>query len=266
MLQLTPRTVAAPHRAKYLQIADAIRAAVADGYLHPGENLPSEADIAFSVGVSKGVVRQGLDVLVQEAVVQRRNGVPARVTPAGEMRTISPQRYLDEDARIAVGEPPAGSAFTDGHGIGWDQYSVEIEIRREVATPKDLAMLHLPPGSYVWRRYFLKSVDGEPVEIQRSALPEFVVDGNPWLIDPARQPAYGGTQRELADAGWRATEVVERHRARYPSENEKRDLRIAQIPVIDTERTFFRGDTAVEASRLVLPAPRHELVYTTTLV
>lgn len=276
MLQLTPRAVAAPNRPKYLQLSDAIRDLIADGYLRPGENLPSESAIAAMVGLSAGTVRQALADLETEGRIQKRNGVPTRVTPEADVRVLSPNRYFEEDARIRADQAPDGSAFTVGHGIEWDKYTVDIEIRREVATPKDLVLLQLPAGSRrkmtnVWRRYFLKYVDGVPVEIQRSALPEWVVKGNQWLIQPGRQPAPGGTQRELAQAGYRSTTITERHKPRMPSENEQRDLRIGKVPVLETERIFWWHDPEmdvlrpVEASRLVLPGDRHEIAYTTEL-
>ena len=269
MLELSPRHVARPHRAKYLQLADAIRKAIADGFVRDGENLPSEGAIAARIGSSKAVVRQCLDTLESEGLIQRRNGLPARVTPAGHVRVLSDARYFIENGHILGGVEPASSAFTRDHGITWDQYKVDVEIHREVATPKDRAMLQLEDGDFVWRRYFVKSIveAGQvvPVEIQRSAIPMLVGDANPAMIDPAMQPPYGGTQRELAAAGYRPTRVTTTAKTRMPTEDEKRDLAIAQVPVLDIERVFMHRDRPVEASRLVLPGNRHEISYTTVL-
>lgn len=272
MLELTPRHVALPKRAKYLQLADAIRQAIADEFLQPGEDLPSEGKLAAMIDSSKAVVRQALEALESEGLIQRRNGVPVRVTPASKVRVLSDERYLVEAANILAGNRTADSAFSVDHGIDWDKYRIDLEIRREVASPKDRAMLQLEEGQQVFRRCFVKyaGVDdkgepADPVEIQRSAIPEFVAGANPEMIDPARQPPYGGTQRELAYAGYRPTRVTTRVKPRMPTENEQRDLRIARVPVLDVERIFWHGDTPVEASRLVLPGPRHELYYETTL-
>lgn len=265
MLQLTPRHVAAPHRAKYLQLADAIRTAIADDFLQPGENLPSEGSLAAMIGSSKAVVRQCLDTLEGEGLVQRRNGLPARVTPASHVRVLSDARYFIENGNILAGLDTASSAFTRDHGIDWGDYGVEVTIQREVATPKDRSMLQLEDGDFVWRRSFVKSAAGGPVEIQRSAIPLFIGTANPAMIDPAMQPPYGGTQRELAAAGYRPTRVITTTTVRMPTENEKRDLAIAQVPVLDIERIFMHRDTPVEASRLVLPGNRHQIFYTTVL-
>jgi GntR family transcriptional regulator len=271
MLTLTPRHVASPNRPKYLQISDEIRERIADGYLRPGENLPSEQAIADMVEVSKTVVRNALSVLEREGAIERRNGMPARITPEGQVRVLSPVRYFLEDDAIRMGAAAEGSAFTDGHGIAWDAYHVDTQIRREVATPKDTVLLQIPAGSYVWRRLMIKYAGGVPVEVQRSALPEFVVDGHEWLIEPGRQPVPGGTQRELADAGYRPRRILEVHRTRDATELEQRDLRIGPISVFDSERVFYAERTIgedlvpVEASRLILPGPRHIIVYETEL-
>lgn len=270
-LDLTPRTVSHPHRAKYLQIADAFRSAIGDGYLAGGESLPSEEHVARLVGVSKGTARAGFDVLELDGLIERRNGVPARVVERGQVRIINSERYHETDRRIDMGIESDASAFTRGHHISWDQFTVDVDILLEDATPKDLELLWLPPTTpKVWRRHFLKYADGVPVEVQRSAIPVWVAEKCPWMIDPASHPYPDGTQRELANGGLRPIRVDERHiPGRMPSEQEKGDLRIAQVPVLETERVFFAdvdGDERpVEASRLVLPASRHQLFYTTRL-
>ena len=265
MLELTPRDVALPHRAKYLQLADAIRTAISDGWLKPGQRLPSEARIAEMVRSSKAVVRQSFDVLESQGIIERRNGIPARVSRGGKVRELSPSRYHQENARILAGDRPDDSAFTRGHGIEWDDYRIDLEIKREIATPKDQELLQLDDGAYVWRRYYVKYAGGQPVELQRSALPEWVVKGHESLVDPAAHPPKGGTQWELAAAGYRPTRVTEHLWPRMPHEDENRDLRIAQVPVLDVERVFWVGERPVEASRLVLPGSRHRLRYETIL-
>lgn len=267
-LELTPRTVAHPDRAKYLQVADAFRAAIGDGYLAGGENLPSEDHVARLVGVSKGTARAGFDVLVNDGLIERRNGLPSRVVERGQVQVINSERYVETDRRIAQGIETEGSAFTRRNHISWAQFTVYVDIRLEDATPKDHELLYLPPTTpKVWRRHFIKYVDGLPVELQRSAITVAVAEQCPWMIDPEQHPAPDGTQRELANGGLRVTRIDERHiPGRMPSEQEKGDLRIAQVPVLETERVMFVDDeTPVEASRVVIPSSRCQLFYTTRL-
>ena len=94
----------------YQQVADQIRALVADGALAPGERLPAEDRLATSFGVSRGTVREALRILVAEGLVHTTRGV------AGGTFVTAPDAALLQDrlttglgllqgaAGIAVGE------------------------------------------------------------------------------------------------------------------------------------------------------------------
>jgi GntR family transcriptional regulator len=267
--ELSPRSLNHPHRAKYRQLADRLSQLIADGYLQPGEKLPSEAKLAEQVEVSKTTVRDALDLLERDGQIERRNGVPARVVEPRDVRTISDQRYFEEDRLIAVGVEATSSAFTRNYRIAWDDYRIDLEIKREPATPKDRALLHLPDDvKMVWRRYFLKYADADrrrPVEIQRSCITEEVAAACPWMIQRDNQPYPGGTQRELADGGFRVDRITRATESRLPSEEEKGDLRIAEVPVFAVERVFWSGGRPVEASRVIMPAALVKIVDETVL-
>lgn len=59
---------------KYVQLREAIRAAIDDGYWEAGSQLPPEVVIARSVPFSLGTVQKALQALVEEGVVIRRQG------------------------------------------------------------------------------------------------------------------------------------------------------------------------------------------------
>jgi GntR family transcriptional regulator len=255
---------------KYAQLADRIAGQIADGILQPNELLPGESTLAAEAGVSRYVVRQAIERLERDGLVQRRMGLATRVVERGPIRTISVDRYRLEDAKIQAGERPTSSAFTRDHGIAWEDLRLDLTIGREVATPKDRELLQLAAlragKRHVWRRRFVKWAGRVPVEMQNSALPLWVVDLAPGLIERDNQPYPGGTQWELADAGLRPDRVTHRTISRIPTEQEKRDLRITgQVPVLDTERVFWHRGKAIEASRVVVAAPTHEIVYEITL-
>ncbi|MFV2009243.1 MULTISPECIES: winged helix-turn-helix domain-containing protein [unclassified Micromonospora] len=62
-----------PAKPKWAQIADGIRAKVATGELAPGDKLPSTSELGREHGVSAIVVRQAINTLKAERVVE---GVP----------------------------------------------------------------------------------------------------------------------------------------------------------------------------------------------
>jgi GntR family transcriptional regulator len=59
----------------YAQVRALILTAIETGEWLPGEALPSEFELAARYQVSQGTVRKGLDALVADGVLQRRQGV-----------------------------------------------------------------------------------------------------------------------------------------------------------------------------------------------
>ncbi len=59
---------------KYFRLADWLRQQIRDGILQPGDQLPTEAALCERFGVSRGTVRQAIQLLVQEGLVQREQG------------------------------------------------------------------------------------------------------------------------------------------------------------------------------------------------
>ena len=51
-----------------------------------GELLPDELSLAKDLGISRGTVRQAIDQLVRQGLIERRRGIGTRVVPAHERR------------------------------------------------------------------------------------------------------------------------------------------------------------------------------------
>ncbi|HVM19897.1 MAG TPA: GntR family transcriptional regulator [Egibacteraceae bacterium] len=58
----------------YAQLAQILRDQIQAGRWQPGDLLPSEADMCASYGISRTAVRQALDELVHEGLVQKEKG------------------------------------------------------------------------------------------------------------------------------------------------------------------------------------------------
>lgn len=61
-------------RSAAVQIADQLRAAIANGSLRPGDRLPSEVQLAEEYGVSRGTVREAVRLLAAEHLVASTRG------------------------------------------------------------------------------------------------------------------------------------------------------------------------------------------------
>ncbi|WP_020393435.1 GntR family transcriptional regulator, partial [Kribbella catacumbae] len=228
-IQLDSRTIDRfAHSPKYRQLVDVLRAAIDDGRLQPGEELPSEDAMARDVGMSRDSVRKSLGILAAEGLILRRSGAGTFVATQPKKRQQSAARYRDAIAILERGgERPQTSAFVQDHGITWEQYRVEMTVTKEPATEKDAEYLAIKAGDPVLRRVFRKIADDEVVQLQRSAIPWDLIDDSEIgrdIQNPDRQPWPLGTFGEIWDLGWRIKRVVEDETARNPTDDERRQL------------------------------------------
>jgi len=85
----------------YLQIADAVRAAVAAGVYRPGEMLPSLRAMAIQVHVNPNTVQRAYDELEREGLIFSQRGRGLFVAERG---TASAQSMAGDSVRRALDE------------------------------------------------------------------------------------------------------------------------------------------------------------------
>ena len=85
----------------YLQIADAVRAAVAAGVYRPGEMLPSLRAMAIQVHVNPNTVQRAYDELEREGLIYSQRGRGLFVAERG---TASAQSLAGDGVRRALDE------------------------------------------------------------------------------------------------------------------------------------------------------------------
>jgi len=69
-----PRLEAASHEPLYVQLANRLAADISSGRLGPGQQLPTEADLMASLGISRVTVRQAVQLLARNGQVISRRG------------------------------------------------------------------------------------------------------------------------------------------------------------------------------------------------
>ncbi len=79
---------------KYLEIASSLRGQIMDGLYPPDSLLPTEQQLCLDYGVSRQTIRAALQCLVEDGLIQRRQGSGSRVLdlrqlPAPPQRTIA---------------------------------------------------------------------------------------------------------------------------------------------------------------------------------
>src|ERR1700704_1630597 len=98
----------------YLQLKALLLESLAAGEWHPGEAIPSEAELAKRFGVSQGTARKAIDAMAGDNLVVRRQGKGTFVATHTEEKA-SLFRFLRIRRNDEVDEYP-GSRGPDGAG------------------------------------------------------------------------------------------------------------------------------------------------------
>ena len=64
----------------YLKLANDLREGILSGHWNPGDTLPSEPELCRQHGISRGTVVRAIEMLIQEGLVQRRQGAGTYVS------------------------------------------------------------------------------------------------------------------------------------------------------------------------------------------
>jgi DNA-binding GntR family transcriptional regulator len=157
-----------PADPKYVQMADNIRDRILRGDLRPGDEVPSERQLALDWGVARPTATKALDVLRQEGHLEGRQGAGTFVALPPRIHRQASERYRRsiETGRIY---PPGEQA--------------RIIEARTVAAPDDVAQgLVLGPGAPVVKRRRVIVRGREPVELSTSWFDAALVPYAPRLI------------------------------------------------------------------------------------
>jgi len=249
-------------RPVYKQVADEVRRMILDGEITPGDGVPSEIELSQRYGISRTSVRQGLNLLSNEGLVQARQGRGWYVRVVRPIQRMAATRYQDELNQVARPVDARDvTPFTYDHK---DFESFElVRTLSEVQADHELAdALQMEVGAGLLCREFIFVFDGEPHRKSWSYLPLDLVANTP-ITDPANEPWPGGTMAQLDSVGVRVTAVEETVRGRMPTPEETADLEIdAGVPVLAIRRVMFAGERPVEACvDIVVPADRVTLNY-----
>lgn len=153
-MEITDRVSRQSKSPLYEQIYQLLRNKISDGQLRPGDLLPSEAELVEQYQVSRATVRQALDELVSDGLIQRKQGRGTFVSPhrveQGLVRIVS----FTEDMKQRGLEP--GTKLRSA----------------ELIPASDILARHLeiPVDEPLARIERLRLADGEPMSIEMSYL------------------------------------------------------------------------------------------------
>jgi GntR family transcriptional regulator len=240
-------------RAVFRQIADQLREAIDKGRYKEGAKLPSEADLVEHYGVSRMTVRNALSVLQGEGLVASEHGKGVFVRPRPPVRRLASDRFARRH------RDQGKAAFTvEAEAAGSRPEVDSLEVREERPSQDISTRLGGPRRVLARRRRYL--LDGRPVEFATSYIPLDLARDTP-IAEP--NPGPGGIYARLEDLGHRLDHFDEEIRARMPSPQEVKTLRLASgVPVIHLIRTAYStGGRAVEVCDTVMAADAYVLAY-----
>lgn len=219
---------------KHVQVREYVRSLVTGSA--PGSPAPSERELVHQFGVARMTVRQAMDALVVEGLLER---IPGRGTFVARPRRAASRivGFTEEMARR-----------------GMLAESVTLLARREQAGPGVARALNLTEGDAVihWRR--LRRADGQPMCLEDAYLNEVLLPGF----------LQSGMPTSLYDAfearGLRPTWAEDSISADQATAEEAQHLEVeVQGPVLRHSRRALSGEKVVEVSRSVYRSDRFTL-------
>jgi len=174
----------------YIQVMDALKEAIEQGDMKPGEQLPGEPELCRLFDVSRTVIRQALKELEYEGLIQREKGRRTFVAEPKIGESLFQELtgfYQDMEAK--------------GHRAGSKVFKQEVVL----ATAKVAKYLKIAPETPVIQIDRLRFVQGEPIVLVSAYLP---YEPYPKLLeaDLANQSLYAFLEREYG------VEITHSHR------------------------------------------------------
>jgi DNA-binding GntR family transcriptional regulator len=228
--------VFASERPLYRQLAEELRADVAKRAV--GDRIESEPKLARRFGVSRFTVARAIEILVEEGLVRRRQGLGSFVAPPALVRASS---YLSSFTEAVEGQGRTASHRLLNFG--------PTEWREGLPYPEDAKLILMER---------LRFVDGAPTAIHRSFMDKKVADRIGLIRGVAASSGFS-LYRLFDRSGLILERGVETLRARAATADEARLLHIVDAPVVMAVRreTFGRDDALLDVVDAVYDARRY---------
>lgn len=225
-----------PHIPRYVRIKMDILDQLQRGLLKPGEQLPTEAELAQQYQVSRITAKRALDDLVRQGRAFRRQGLGTFVARA-RIREISGFRSFSEDIQ-ARGFVPSSQVLM----------FKEIEPEPEISE-----RLHLPDGEHAFVLKRLRLANEEPVAVETAYINARLCPGllgedftNTSLYEVLNRkyqvlPTWADAEIEAVAATKEEASFL-KLKVGQPVLTARRLTFAANYDVIETVRSVYRGD------------------------
>ena len=243
-------------RPEYMQVADALRAAIEAGEWEPGALIPSEPELAARYGTTRATVNRALSILRAEGLVRPKQG---RGTTVRELPVLHRNAAGRQRRDVREGGRARGAFDAEIRALGREPRTVSDVT--EVPGPAGVAeLLGIDEGTPVLARRREMYADNVPVQMATSYIPLDIAAGTP-IAEQDTGP--GGIFSRFAELGHELVAFAETVRIRRPLGDEARFLDMdPDQRVIAIRRTAAdAAGRVVEVNEIALPAHQWELVY-----
>ena len=225
----------------YLQLHAQLLDAISSGALRSGQALPSERDLAVTLGLSRMTVRRAFEEAARDGLVDQRRGSGTYVRSRRLEQTVDRVMGFSDEA-VVLGFRP-GSQLLE---------VAIVEADQEVADALECRL-----GERVSRVSRVRTADGVPLALQVAHLRPSMLSLEAKDLQ-RHQSLYAAVEARFGVAPQRARQRVS---ARLPDRQEQRLLGIGRnVPVLAFERvTFAAGDEPFEFVRSSYRGDRYAL-------
>jgi DNA-binding GntR family transcriptional regulator len=218
----------------YVQIRKKLQDLIHSGILRPGSKLPPETELATQFGVSRMTLRQALNKMVEDGIIEKKRGVGTFVTKESDII----------NAKLVF--PPSLSSMLIKEGYKPSSQLINREVTKQIpATGRKL--LNLNSKDLVIYTERLRLGNNIPLAINKSWIPDKLVPGfsNNELVDDSIIKTLIEVYNVLPSFG---SEWVE------PVLATKQETELMQVPIntpllLMTTISYSYNETPVEFSQ-----------------
>ncbi|MFJ5770032.1 GntR family transcriptional regulator [Psychrobacillus sp. NPDC093180] len=156
-------TIKVDHRHLYLQVIDRIKEDIENGIFKEKEKLPSEFELAKSLGVSRATLREALRLLEEENVIVRRHGVGT---------------FVNSKPVFTSGIEQLSSISSMIRSAGMEPGTIYLSSMQSLPTEEDMNRFECKDEHWIISMERVRTANGEPVVYCVDKVPKKYLPGD----------------------------------------------------------------------------------------
>ncbi|MFJ8063763.1 GntR family transcriptional regulator [Psychrobacillus sp. NPDC096426] len=156
-------TIKVDHRHLYLQVIDRIKEDIENGIFKEKEKLPSEFELAKSLGVSRATLREALRLLEEENVIVRRHGVGT---------------FVNSKPVFTSGIEQLSSISSMIRSAGMEPGTIYLSSMQSLPTEEDMDRFECKDEQSIISMERVRTANGEPVVYCVDKVPKSYLPGD----------------------------------------------------------------------------------------